>query len=126
VTADGVRIRPLVFAGGFVGTLIRWSADVSIGFLEGLPAATLIVNMIGSIGLGLVVGLRRRGALGALAPLLGAGLMGGLTTFGTVMVQLLSLVRDGRTTLAVTYLAISVIGGLTLAALGVRIGAGRA
>jgi fluoride ion exporter CrcB/FEX len=42
------------------------------------------------------------------------------------MVQLLSLVRDGRTTLAVTYLAISVIGGLTLAALGVRIGAGRA
>ena len=70
----------LVFAGGAIGTLIRAGVNQLL-FHPSFPWATLVVNLVGSVALGLLAGSLAKRPDRLLADLIGAGVLGALTTF---------------------------------------------
>ncbi|UTI66491.1 fluoride efflux transporter CrcB [Paraconexibacter antarcticus] len=105
-----------VFAGGVAGALARaalahtWTHDTAQW-----PWATLLVNVVGAFLLGAVAAAFRRGPGRAGVPraLLGTGVCGALTTFSTLQVELVLMLRDGHAGLAAGYGGASLVLGLT-------------
>ncbi len=100
-----------IFVGGAIGTLLR------AGLLEGLgegapgwPWATFVVNLFGAFLLGWLV-IRISPAF-RWRPLLTTGLCGGLTTFSTMQVELLTMLEAGHVGIAAGYAAASLLGGM--------------
>lgn len=91
--------RPLlllvVAVAGGAGAGLRYVLDRVIGTREGLPVGILVVNLSGSLVLGLLTGL---GTLIApeVALILGTGLLGGYTTFSAVSVDSVLLAERRR------------------------------
>lgn len=89
-------MSPLVFllaaACGGVGAATRYLVDIGIGRLLGtrFPWGVLVINVTGSFALGLVLGM-----LPGAAFVVGAGFLGGYTTFSTAMIDTVALWRDG-------------------------------
>lgn len=114
-----------VFAGGLVGTGLRLAADVALPHTDdGFPWSTLIVNLVGTFALGwLAGGLWTRPSTPTwLKAGVGSGVIGSFTTLSAVMGAITILGREGETTLAIVYLAISLVAGLSLAVGGLKIG----
>ena len=114
-----------VAIGGLVGTGLRLACDLAFPHADGeFPVETLVVNLVGAFALGwLVGGLWTRPTTPFwLKAGLGSGLLGSFTTLSAVMASLLLLTASGEAGLAVAYLLASVVGGLGLAAAGLRIG----
>ena len=90
-------MSPLLFLGaalaGGIGAVLRYLVDLGVARLAGrrFPWGILLVNISGSFALGLVTA-----ALPDAAFLLGAGLLGGYTTFSTAMLDTVALWRDGE------------------------------
>lgn len=93
----------LIGSGGFVGSAVRGLVGIFVG-AQGFPAATLAVNGIGGLGIGVVAYLATAegpARLGEPARLfLAVGLLGGLTTFSAFTAETVSLARDGALGLA--------------------------
>lgn len=115
----------LVMCGGALGAAGRhWMS----GFLlrrigDGIPWGTLAVNLIGSFAVGfLAIWLEGRGpsALYWRAFLI-VGLLGGLTTYSSLMLESLLYARTDRTGLLFGYLAVTLVAGLALVWLGSRL-----
>lgn len=114
-----------VAIGALVGTGLRLACDLAFPHADGeFPVETLVVNLVGAFALGwLVGGLWTRPTTPFwLKAGLGSGLLGSFTTLSAVMASLLLLTAGGEAGLAVAYLLASVVGGLGLAAAGLRIG----
>lgn len=114
-----------VFAGGLVGTGLRLAADVALPHADDeFPWSTLIVNLVGTFALGwLAGGLWTRPSTPTwLKAGVGSGVIGSFTTLSAVMGAITILGREGETTLAIVYLAISLVAGLSLAVGGLKIG----
>jgi fluoride exporter len=92
----------LVFIGGAAGSMWRywWSGFVAQRFGETFPFGTLVVNLVGSILIGVFSGLLvhvlNSSMAAALQQLLVVGICGGLTTFSSFSLQTYSLIADGR------------------------------
>ena len=92
----------LVLIGGAVGSMWRywWSGFVARRCGEIFPFGTLVVNLVGSILIGLSAGLlahvSNSSIATALQQLLVVGICGGLTTFSSFSLQTYSLITDGR------------------------------
>jgi CrcB protein len=103
-----------IFAGGFVGSLARAVlAQSLITAPDQWPWATFIVNMLGAALLGyFITRLQERlpPSLYARA-FLGTGICGALTTFSTVMVELVKMLEGARLALAAGYAGASILGG---------------
>jgi CrcB protein len=116
----------LAMLGGALGAGLRYWLGAALlqKFGSGLPWGTLAANLAGSFLAGLLFAvLAERGAAGdALRALLIVGLMGGLTTYSALMLELMALGRGGQVDRAVGYLAITLIAGLVLVWAGVRLG----
>lgn len=116
----------LVMAGGALGAGGRyWIGGVLLRRVgDGLPWGTLAVNLIGSFAIGfLAVWLEGRGqtALYWRAFLI-VGLLGGLTTYSALMLEVLLLARTERTLALFGYLTTTLVLGMLLVWLGVRVG----
>lgn len=117
-------MNPLLFAGaalaGGAGAVLRYLADLGVAKLAGrrFPWGILLVNITGSLALGLITA-----ALPGAAFLLGAGLLGGYTTFSTAMLDTVALWRDGERGASVFNAAGMLILGLLAAAAGLALGA---
>ncbi|MGO9490186.1 MAG: fluoride efflux transporter CrcB [Solirubrobacteraceae bacterium] len=104
-----------IFAGGFVGALARAALAQSLAVSPGSwPWATFGVNLAGAAMLGyFITRLQER-----LPPslyrrsFLGTGICGALTTFSTMMVELLRMLDGSHWGLALGYSAASIAGGL--------------
>lgn len=120
----GDLLAPIA-AGGALGSLARWGLAVALptGDGAGLPWATLIANVSGSLLLGLLMAF----VLGPwsrtryLRPFLGVGVLGGYTTFSTYELETYVLGGDAPA-LALLYLFVSVVAGIGAAWLGLTIG----
>lgn len=108
-----------VAVAGAIGALLR---DVVDGWLSArtpdarLPVGILVVNVTGSLALGLLLGAGDRLDAAWLA-VLGSGLLGAFTTFSTFAVQVCRLPRRD----AVTYVAVTVVCCLDAAAAGMAV-----
>lgn len=114
---------PYVAFGGAIGAVLRFALSVRIGAALGgeFPFGTLAVNFIGCF------------AIGALSPIVGGptadpgrlflivGVLGGFTTFSAFGYESLELIERGALGAAAGYAALSVVGGVGLAALGQKI-----
>ncbi len=87
------------------------------------PVGTMIINLSGSLLLGLVVGMGSRGLLDAAeATVIGTGYIGGYTTFSTLTFETLSLFRRGDPGASALNMVGTVVVSALLAALGVQMG----
>jgi CrcB protein len=107
----------LATVAGAFGALTRYLLG---GFVQertrtDLPTGTFVVNVMGAFLLGLVVGIDD---LGSTLTLTAAGFLGGFTTFSTWMFETVSLGVPPLRLRALFNLALTLIGGLALAAAG--------
>ena len=102
-----------VAAGGAVGAWLRFAVGRLIG-ASAFPYATLTVNVLGSLAMGLLAGwLARHGQGGeGWRLLLGVGLLGGFTTFSAFSLEIALLIERGAMAQAALYIALSLIGGV--------------
>lgn len=112
----------LVAAGGCAGTLVRAALERAWPASPGhLPVTTLALNIVGALALGLLLG-----ALGEGRPrlrlALGTGVLGGLTTHSTFILESHRLLTSGGNSnhpvLGTAYLVGSMVAGLVAAGLG--------
>ena len=112
-----------VALGGGIGALLRYQTGRAMTWWMGptmvslFPWATLAVNTIGCLLMGVLAGwLARHGAGGdQLRLLLGVGLLGGYTTFSAFSLEMVLLIQRGQFTFAALYLILSV--GLSISGL---------
>ncbi len=88
------------------------------------PVATFLVNMTGAFGLGVAMAFLADVVRPSrvLRSFVGIGFFGGYTTFSTMSLEALELLREGRLSVAGTYLALSVGMGLLSCLCGLRLG----
>lgn len=113
----------LVFLGGGLGSLARHAVNRLGVVLFGptVPAGTLIVNVVGSLAMGLLVGALAAAPDGAshnLRLFLATGLLGGFTTFSAFSLDALALWQRGQGGAALLYVATSVTVALIAIAAG--------
>ena len=111
---DRLDVLGVIAAGGALGAVARYVAgELWPHAAQGIPWATLGVNVIGSFLLGLLmfcvteVWPPRR----YVRPFLGVGVLGGFTTFSTYALETRTLLAHGRVGSALAYL----VGTLVLA-----------
>lgn len=113
----------LIAAAGAAGAICRYAVVLALG-TRSFPAATLLINVVGSFLLGLFL---TYGVLGRLSPqaitAIAVGFLGAFTTYSTFSWELFDLGRSDRLVVAGLYLAASVVLGVLAAGLGYRIGA---
>ena len=103
----------LVAVGAVPGALLRWQFSVV------LHDRDVLVNVFGSLILGLLLGLPYRPRLQLLA---GIGFCGSLTTFSSWMVNSVDLIVSGESLAALGLIGMTLGLGLGGAALGLCIG----
>lgn len=114
----------LVMIGGALGAALRFIIGDAMWrqFGSSFPWGTLTANLIGAFAIGYIaVWLQTRGnaALYWRAFAI-VGIIGGLTTFSSMMLEAVLLVRNGRGWVMPTYIGISLVAGFALVWLGAR------
>ncbi len=101
--------------GGALGAVCRYLLGQVIPKLgSGFPLATFAVNLLGCFAIGLVVGIagRHTDIDPRLILFLQTGICGGFTTFSTFSLESLTLIEEGRITIGILYIVLSVLLGL--------------
>ena len=115
----------LICLGGAIGTGARYMISVWIARTAGtgFPYGTLLVNVTGSFLLGLLMQLSLSApAISAdMRLIIGAGILGGFTTYSTFNYETLALLREDAWALALAYAAATLIGCLVAGACGIGI-----
>lgn len=108
--------------GAAAGALLRWQLGVRLNSVfPAIPPGTLAANLIGGYIIGVAIAYFAQAS--DIAPewrlLIVTGFCGGLTTFSTFSAEVVSLLQEGRLTLAMGAIALHVAGSLlaTLAGL---------
>ena len=115
----------VVGAGSFIGGAARYLVSLTMkGIGKGFPWATLAVNLAGCLMIGLLWGLLSRNTAEntSWGLFLTVGLCGGFTTFSTFSKEALTMLQTGQIWGFASYIAISVLAGIALVALGYYIG----
>ncbi len=107
-----------VVLGALIGAPLRLAVDrVAVRRRgRGSVVGILVVNVVGSLVLGVVLGLRDLSP--AVVALLGTGFCGSLTTFSTFGFDVVRLVEEERVTRAAGYVTGSLLLGVGAAAIG--------
>ncbi|PLR98798.1 fluoride efflux transporter FluC [Bacillus sp. T33-2] len=111
----------LISLGGFAGAVSRF--HVQKRFLQAgmssFPYATLIVNLLGSLLIGVLVGIGVQAHAYLLAV---TGFLGAFTTFSTVNVDIIKMYQSKRAKIALLYLGLTYCFGILLVFTGICIG----
>jgi fluoride exporter len=114
----------LVALGGALGAATRYGVSLALPARESVwPLATFLINVSGSLLIGLLAGwLATRDAGGEpWRLLLGVGVLGGFTTFSAYSLETLRMIERGDIVGASTYAIGSVIAGLAAVAIGLAV-----
>lgn len=118
-----------VFIGGGLGAVCRYGVTTTVGMLLGgmFPWGTLVVNLVGSLLMGLVFGALLPLAKSlqllpeSLRLLLTVGFLGGFTTFSSFSMETLTLLRGDSFFLAAVNVVGSIVLGLAAAYIGYQL-----
>lgn len=118
----------IVFLGGGLGAAARHAVNrAALGLLgPAFPWGTIVVNVAGSLLMGLLIGALAAvpgGTSQHLRLFLATGILGGFTTFSAFSLDALTLWERGEVALALAYIAATLI--LSLAAIAAGFAAGR-
>jgi CrcB protein len=108
-----------VAAGGALGSLARHGVNIAIAQMAGrpVPYATAAVNIVGSGVIGVLAGLIASGRL-AMTPTMRTfvfvGVLGGFTTFSSLMLDTLTLAHANERTLAMSNVIGQAVIGLAV------------
>ena len=111
--------------GGGVGAAGRYAVDewVTGRWRRDFPLGIVVVNVTGSLVLGLLVGVLVSDRAGsAVYALVGTGVLGGYTTFSTTSLDAVRLARSGRIGSALGYAVGTMLATVAAAMLGMWIG----
>ena len=104
--------------GGFIGSAARYLLNIGlINWNWPIPWPTLVINVSGSLLIGILMAISFRDNQ-YWRLLLATGFCGGFTTFSTFSYENLRLWQEGQLLVALSYILLSLLGGL----LGVAIG----
>lgn len=116
----------LLLVGGAIGAPARYVLDGAVQDRVGgsFPWGTFVVNVSGSLVLGVVTGLALYHGLGDLPRVaVGTGFCGAYTTFSTYSFETMRLLEEGAIRAAVGHALGSIALGLLAAALGLALAA---
>jgi fluoride exporter len=118
----------LVGIGGALGAMARYGMQALVGNLpSGFPTATLLINVLGSIAMGVLIGVLARSTpqyANEIRLFVAVGIFGGFTTFSTFSLDAIVLIQRGEIVLAALYILGSValsIAGLWMGLVAVRV-----
>ena len=130
-----VRDLLLVAGGGAAGSVLRYLVSgvaqrmlvPGAGTLATFPTGTLVVNVTGSLLIGLLAGLAESCAVFGpeVRLLLVTGFLGGYTTFSAFSLETLLLLRAGQTATAFAAVGLQVLLGVAAAWAGFALAVGR-
>ena len=116
-----------VALGGAVGAVLRYQIGRAVTHLAGpgagFPWATLVVNVSGSLAMGVLLGWLAKSSPTpqtgeSLRLFVGVGLLGGFTTFSAFSAEMVTLVHRGMLLQGAAYGATSVIAGMAAFLIG--------
>ena len=119
-----------VALGGGIGALMRYQLGRMMTHWLGpnavmaFPFATLAVNTIGSLAMGLLAGYLARFGAGSSEQarlLLGVGLLGGFTTFSAFSLEMVLMIERGQYLFAALYVMLSIGLGITGLVVGLNV-----
>lgn len=111
----------LIGSGGFLGSICRYllSRFVTHQWPSAFPYGTFVVNILGCLLIGLLMGLSFSHIISAQTRLfLAAGFCGSFTTFSTFSLELFEVYQKGQTGLTFTYALTSLVAGFIAVGLG--------
>lgn len=115
----------LVFLGGGLGSALRYGVSIATLrlFGAGFPVATLAVNVLGSLLMGLLAGYFafRGEAIQAWRLFFTTGVLGGFTTFSTFSLETILLHERGQTMLSLAYVGLSLALSIGALAAGLAV-----
>ena len=122
------RYIGLVFAGGALGTTVRYLISAAVPPLSGLPVATLGINVVGAFVLGWLLetlalrgpdhGMRRNLRLFA-----GTGILGGFTTYSAFAVDADGLIAAQNLGGSILYAIATIVVGAAATLAGIALAA---
>lgn len=117
-------IKPIlaIAFGAGCGAVLRWSLGLKLNALfPAIPLGTLAANLLGGYIVGLAVAYFAQ--MPGLSPewrlLIITGFCGGLTTFSTFSVEIVTLLQQGRMLVAMSAIGIHVMGSLLMTLAGI-------
>jgi CrcB protein len=113
-----------IFLGGFIGSVARSGLAKGFPVTAGAwPWPTFAVNILGAAVLGYLIARTQEGRPPTMRgrSFIGIGLCGALTTFSTMMVELLGMLESSRWALAAGYATASIVAGLTAVLIASRV-----
>lgn len=106
----------IIALGGGLGSTLRYFTSIFVSryWSSNFPLATFIVNSVGCLLIGFIIGLLEKNQLSdsRLKWFLVTGICGGLTTFSTFGMENYNLFQNNNSLLAFVYIATSIIIGL--------------
>ena len=116
----------LVALGAAFGAPVRWWLDQHVRRRAGdaFPWGTLLINVVGSLVLGVVLGATAGRSDVQVVALVGTGFCGGFTTFSSFGFETFRLAEDGEIVAATMNAMVSVAVGVAAAAVGWALGTG--
>jgi len=113
-----------VFLGGGLGSVARWTTAkwLSPSSDHAFPIGTFTANLIACLILGLLIGYQLKHPIQHQYRLfLMVGFCGGFSTFSTFSAETFNLLRAGQLSMAIGYVAISLLFGLVAVFAGIKI-----
>jgi CrcB protein len=108
----------LVGVGGMIGSVLRYLTVISFRN-ETFPYGTLVVNVVGSLVIGIVAGFITKNIISPeLRLFFATGVCGGFTTFSAFSAESLELLNQHKYGIAFIYILISFTLGITAAFCG--------
>jgi CrcB protein len=118
----------LVGIGGALGAMARFGMQNLVGPTpNGFPVATLLINIAGSVAMGVLVGVLSKTTphyANEIRLFVAVGIFGGFTTFSSFSLDAITLIERGEIGLATAYIVGSVvlsIAGLWMGLLAMRV-----
>jgi fluoride exporter len=116
----------LVGLGGAIGAMSRYgfSSLVTRFWTASFPLATLLINIIGSLLMGILVGVLARTlpqGQNEIRLFVAVGILGGFTTFSAFSLDAITLIERGEWTSAMLYALLSVVISVGALYLGLMI-----